>query len=289
MSRTQDPKGVSHRQSNHAGIQGNQRGSPVAEHHGERLPGRKPIIAFARLRLGPSSAVSLEVVKAIREVIEDGSASFGTRLPSERNLAVMLGVSRTSLRDALKVLAGMGLVDVRRGSGVYVGPASRSLLDVTEGGRRRRSTGKQSSGTVAELFELRTILETAAARWAAERASQGEIKAIAQRLAQFSRWATETELSAVDADRYDSTVHEMIARASRNRTLVRTLSGLRKTLTASGQREEILKPERIAKNLVELGEVVEALKARDPQRAAAAMRLHVTHGAMANLRQRRRH
>lgn len=239
------------------------------------------------LQIGPTDIVSLVAMKAIQKLIQDGIVLEGERLPSERKLADMLGISRTSLRDALKVLCGMGIVESKRGKGVFVTSAARhDIGEVSEEAMQRHPSKVHLDGTLADLFELREVLEAQAARWTAQRATVKEIETIVELFVKFSTAAIATQISVRDADAYDADIHELIARASGNSVLASTISDLRKSLAARSSRKYALKPERIAKNLIELGEVVEALKVRDAERAAAGMRLHVSRGAIANLQKR---
>lgn len=76
-----------------------------------------PELRLPRLRPGDGRLVGLEVARTLKTAIAAGQLVPGDRLPAERALAERLGVSRSSLRDALKVLSGLGLLEVRRNQG----------------------------------------------------------------------------------------------------------------------------------------------------------------------------
>lgn len=119
--------------------------------------------------LGPSERIRLpeRIVEEIRRFIEESGLAPGTRLPGERQLMERLGVGRSSLREALRVLSTLGLVEVRHGDGMYVArpprqfiPGTRALFDATE------------ENALRDLVEARLGVELIAAGLAAERGTE---------------------------------------------------------------------------------------------------------------------
>lgn len=127
-------------------------------------------MAGAGLRSGP---LVPQVEHVLRRRIDSGEWAVGQRLPSETVLAAELGVGRSSVREAVRLLVRDGLLDVRHGVGTFVAePAEEPALDQLL--RRAR---------VLEVLEVRRALETEAARLAADRARPEDLADIRRRVA----------------------------------------------------------------------------------------------------------
>lgn len=149
------------------------------------------------------------VERELEAMLMDGRLPAASRLPAERVLSARLGVSRGSLREALQRLAARGLVQARRGSGIYVS-------DILHGGGgspwHRLLAGHAHLGR--DMLELRQTLEVAAAELAAERATRTDrmrIGAIVKRLARARRHDDEAAETSLDVD-----FHHAIADAAHN-------------------------------------------------------------------------
>ncbi|MGI5328051.1 FadR/GntR family transcriptional regulator [Actinomadura nitritigenes] len=164
--------------------------------------------------LGPlrPATTGEQVAHRLATAIALGEFSLGDRLPSERDLAALLQVSRESVRAALRRLAGSGLVEVRRGrgGGAFVraewGEASEGAV---------RSALLERWTEFEELFDYRRLVESLIARTAAERADDADRAAIAGALAGFDAAATPGE-----AREHDVRLHAAVARATHNARLV---------------------------------------------------------------------
>lgn len=218
--------------------------------------------------------VSDSAVDQIMNLIADGRLQPGDRLPSERELVKKLGVSRASLREAMRALEAMGIIEVKPGSGSFV---------------RRAQAGQAGSSWVPwllghwqeimELVELRQALETRAAHLAAMRASATQIEAIATTLDRMA-----AAIEAGDAEAIvvaDKAFHEMVAEASGNKLIANVLNLANAALSET--RGAILSlPGRPDKSLAEHRLIWEAITARDPERAAEAV-LHHIEGVVGDL------
>ena len=109
-------------------------------------------------------------VKLLLDHIEDAGLKAGDRLPSERDLAKILGISRSSLREAIQILQVQGRIFVKHGIGIFI-------LDEKEG-EKLRDTLKVARHRMEELFQMREILEAPAVEWAAERRSEQQLAQI---------------------------------------------------------------------------------------------------------------
>lgn len=163
--------------------------------------------------------VSDSIVSQIEEMILDGALKPGDRLPSERDLALQLDVSRPSLREAIVVLQAKGLVKVRRGGGTYVRDAfARSLTDPLIEILDRRPD------TTFDVLELRLALEEVAAYYAALRANDTDRKMLRRRFE-----ALEATYDDPDRERNgqaDLEFHMSVFDASHNVALVHVMRGL---------------------------------------------------------------
>jgi GntR family transcriptional repressor for pyruvate dehydrogenase complex len=205
-------------------------------------------------------------ITRIRDRIAAGELAPGDRLPPEAELAALLGVSRNSLREAVRALIQTNVLDVRRGDGTYVTSLEPQLLlsglafvmDLMQ------------DRTVLELFEVRRLLEPAATGVAASRITDDSISELRELLDAMRRTTTAEELITLDVE-----FHRSIVQASGNQTLVSLLEALF-TRTARA---------RIWRGIWDRGAldwtyaqhdlIVEALAQRDATLATAAATVHV--------------
>src|SRR3954449_12259591 len=110
-------------------------------------------------------------IKAIRKLITDGTLGPGTRLPAEPELAGQLGLSRGTLREAVRALVTARVLDVRRGDGTYVTSLEPSLL--LEG--INEAVALLRGDHILEVTEVRRLFEPAATALAAARISAGQL------------------------------------------------------------------------------------------------------------------
>ncbi|MET9244258.1 FCD domain-containing protein [Nonomuraea sp. NPDC003709] len=139
--------------------------------------------------LRPSPLVE-QATQHLREQITQGEWPVGTRLPGENALAKALGVGRSTVREALRALAGAGLVQARQGSGVFV-----IATDIAEDwpARLRRAA-------ITDVYEVRMMVETQAARMAARRRTEEDVATLEEALAARARAASQDDAAFVDAD-----------------------------------------------------------------------------------------
>ena len=205
-----------------------------------------------------------EVAKQIERLILK-KLQPGDKLPSERELAEMLSVSRSSIRDAIRSLELMGMVEPRQGAGTIVRElSSESLVNPLSNALRRKHD------LIAELLDFRKMLEPPLAARAATRASADEIselEGILQRQEEKLR-AGESAIAE------DSEFHYAIALASGNSVVLKVLDTLMDLLRESRQRS-LQGAGRPQKSLAGHHRVLAAIKRHDPDGAKAAMRRHI--------------
>ncbi|MFG3112678.1 FadR/GntR family transcriptional regulator [Streptomyces tendae] len=151
------------------------------------------------------SALSEQVISALRQQIASGEWPVGSRIPTEPELVEQLGVARNTVREAVRALAHNGLLDIRQGSGTYV-VATSELAGVMQ--RRFADADPR------HIAELRSTLESAAARLAAERRTERDLKQIdGLLLRREEAWESGDAEAFVSAD---ATFHLAVVAASHN-------------------------------------------------------------------------
>jgi len=150
------------------------------------------------------------VAEQILGQIKSGELAPGDRLPPQRELASLLGVGRSSVREAINALAVMGYLDVAQGRGTYI---ARDLPDAATALFQFDAALK--AGTILDLMDVRELLECRSARLAAERAGDKGIHSL-EKVVQGMRAAAEDYASFLEADMQ---FHRALAEASENQIL----------------------------------------------------------------------
>ena len=217
--------------------------------------------------VGPirSTRIYAEIVRQIKALISEGRLKSGDQLPPERDLAEQFKVSRTSVREALRTLESLGLIEIRPGEGTFVREVSvESLIEPLA------QVILSHREAVAELFEARRLLEPAIAGLAARRASRDEIQQM-DRILEDQAKAVAVGRTGLDQD---AAFHAAIAASARNRAITRIVNALMDLLTQS--REESLQtPGRPTRSHQDHLRILDAIRRRDEAAAQAAMRDHL--------------
>ena len=217
--------------------------------------------------LGPirKTKVYAEVAAQIQRLITEGRVKPGDKLPPERELAEIFGVSRSSVRDAIRVLEMQGLVEPRHGDGTLIRevPVDRLVRPLADA----LSAGKD---TLADLFDMRKMLEPPLARAAAFRATDDDVRTLAQIVAHQTARLEAGEMTLED----DNAFHYVIATAAKNQVVLRTMDVLMDLLRDSRARS-LQGPGRAEKSLEGHRRILDAIRRRDPEAAAAQMRQHI--------------
>ncbi len=226
------------------------------------------------------SKLPSRIAEQIRLLISERRLREGDRLPSEGELAPLLGVSRPSLREALKTLAAVGLVEIRHGQGTFIKSA-----DVDRALDRAISGWFQGHGIGRHLTEMRQLLEPAAAAWAAERAIPAERQALLDVVSRMRAVRTDDQDLVETLQRLDTELHQRIADATHNPLLVRVMQGLLDLLSES-RRRSLLIPGQGLRSVRYHEAIAGAVVRRDAHGAARAMRRHLADVFRAVMRQR---
>src|SRR5689334_14280854 len=216
-----------------------------------------------------AAGVTDDAIERIRELISTGEWGPGTRLPRENDLARQLGLSRNSLREAVRALSLARVLEVRRGDGTYVSSLEADeLLEPT-----LSATHLLRGRTVLELFEVRRMLEPQAAAMAALRVDDDVMRDLRTELDRMVAAGDRAE----DLVEADAAFHDVIARAPGNgvlRALLRSLS----TSTVRARLWHGI-ADRGALDLAreEHARIYEAIAAGDAELARAATLVHIAH------------
>jgi GntR family transcriptional repressor for pyruvate dehydrogenase complex len=220
-----------------------------------------------RGRRGPS--VTEEAIDKIRELIVSGSWGPGDRLPRESELAAQLGLSRNSLREAVRALSQLRVLEVRQGDGTYVTSLEPELLLESTGFVSHLLVGD----TALELFEVRRLLEGAAAALAAARINAEGKDKLRRKLDQMIEAETVEDLVQADVD-----FHAVIARATGNTFLTSLLASLSsRTMRARMWRGRAV-DNALDVTRDEHRRIYEAITGGDPELARAAAMAHIASG-----------
>jgi len=191
----------------------------------------------------------------------------GQKLPPERSLSEMLGVSRPSLREAIRALAAMGILEIRQGSGTFVSSLSAELLT-----HPLSLVLATSSKSLQGLFEVRLMLEVGAARSAAKSISDADLSGLGKLDMESRNHLTDLERFVDD----DIAFHHLIHEASGNPVL----SALMESLSILGKGSRLITAQRMEVRETTCEEhrrILSALRARDSDASGAAMAQHLEH------------
>lgn len=224
-----------------------------------------------------SGSLSDRIVTLIEELIDSQALGEGQRLPPERDLAAMLGVSRPALREAIKILEAHQRLVVRHGQGVFVGLNKQDLV-------RQRLANLEIS--LMELFRVREVLESAAANWAAASATPEEIEVLAQILEEQEQAYVEP-VDFVRLKELDGLFHTTIVSMAKNRFLSQTFGALQEMID-EGMETTLQVPGRLEISRNDHHRVFAAIKEGNADMAAASAAIHIDgakNAAMMRLRQ----
>ncbi|WP_214201438.1 FadR/GntR family transcriptional regulator [Novosphingobium profundi] len=210
---------------------------------------------------GKSEKLYRKVIDAVQQGIDAGAYPVGTRLPSEREIAEENSVSRTTVREAMVALEMLGVVEMRKGSGIYV----------VDGMPIRASASELDVGAF-ELIEARRLLEGEIAGLAAHFASDAQLERLAELLEAME------DPDEIKGEQADREFHQVIAEASGNGALEAVVRDLWDMRERAPLARSILHRARglgLGARVDEHRAILEALRARDALAARQAMRAHL--------------
>ena len=222
---------------------------------------------FTRVKVG---RVSEEVVKQVQEAISSGELGPGDRLPPERALAEQFGLSRMSVRDALRTLESSGLIEIKVGAS---GGAFIRELNFDPFRDTLSSMLRLKKANILELVEARKIVETAIVELAAERATEDDLRAMREAIEAARRALESGDRNYVP---YSVTFHAALAQAGKNHVLNLTVRSFRAFF--AGVLERLLPTEDMAKRAIaDHWELYRAIESHDRQLARQLMSEHLSY------------
>ena len=214
--------------------------------------------------------ISEEIVNQIKQLISKGELKPGDRIPSERELATMLGVSRPSVREAIMVLEAMGFVESRQGGGTYV----KALTEGSIMNPLAKLVEKRDPELLRSLAEVRMGLESWSAYLAAQRATDADIAEMRRLYGIMEKEAAKGGWSPdVDAD-----FHYAITAASHNSLQMHVLDSIHSLFHATIQvalMEFYQQQGHVQLLLAHHRDIMEAIAAHDPETARRKMVEHL--------------
>jgi GntR family transcriptional repressor for pyruvate dehydrogenase complex len=214
-----------------------------------------------------------DVVEQIRNAVIEGKIEKGERLPNERQLCGIFGISRSTLREGIRALEALGVVEVRPGAtggtfaaeprGDQVGAALESLI-------------RFSGATARDLWEFRVSFESETAFWAAERASAEDVASLDAIVGEWNVLAADGGTPWPVLAEVDVRFHDTIAQASHNQVRLAIMLGLSQAIFRASSTLEPYIDQRIRREIgKELTAITEAVRTHDQKLARARMRRHV--------------
>jgi GntR family transcriptional regulator, transcriptional repressor for pyruvate dehydrogenase complex len=213
-------------------------------------------------------ALTDEAIAKIRALIQSGELPPGSRLPPEQQLAGQLGLSRSSMREAVKALVLTRVLDVRRGDGTYVTSLAPQLLLQGLG----LAVDLLQDDTVMEVIEVRRMLEPMATGLAAGRMTAWHLSEVERHLEAMREAGTDIERLVHE----DMSFHRAVIAATGNATLASVLDGLSSPTLRARVWRGLVESNASASTLSEHEAIFRALQAGDGPLAQAAALLHVT-------------
>ncbi|MFB6555934.1 FadR/GntR family transcriptional regulator [Streptomyces sp. NPDC056405] len=211
-------------------------------------------------------AVTDEAIEKIKGMIVSGALRPGDRLPKESELAADLGLSRNSLREAVRALSLIRILDVRQGDGTYVSSLDPQLLLEAIG----FVVDFHRDDTVLEFLAVRRILEPAATALAASRITDRELDGLEGRLDALGDEPSVEELVVCDLE-----FHRGIVGASGNSVLCSLLDGLSGPTTRARVWRGLTQEDAVSRTLREHRAILAALRDRDAEAARSWATVHI--------------
>jgi len=210
--------------------------------------------------------LSDSVINAIKKKVAENNFKPGDKFYSENELSKLLEVSRSSIREAIRILEATGYVTVRQGKGIFIADFDSQKFEPFV------NWLKSNEQHILDHFEVRLIIEPKAAALAAEKADAEDIRKMEEALAQFDLFAERKDNTEII--KWDRKFHRWLAGSTKNSTL----HVLMKSVTTSlpdGWISSLHTPGRIEKTTHEHRVILEAIKNRDKNSAEKAMARHL--------------
>lgn len=210
--------------------------------------------------------ISDSVIDAIKGMITEDSFNPGDKFYSENELTKKLQVSRSSIREALRILEVTGQVSVKQGKGIYINDKQGQQFSEFS------SWLKANEQSIRDNFEVRLIIEPKAAGYAAEKADQKDLDKMEDSYNDFVTYARAHKVE--EAILCDGKFHRLLAGATKNKTLYVLMKSMIMNLP-NGWISSLYTPGRIEQTVDEHNDILQAIKKHDKIGAENAMTRHL--------------
>ena len=228
---------------------------------------KREAAVFRNLNSEKNGSTAEEVASRLRDMIHSGELGAGDRLPPERDLAKLLGVSRPTLRAGIRSLSSVGILQSKQGAGTFVAERDESpTLDSSP----LRMLSALHGFTSDEMFEARLALEMSIAGLAARRATSEHMTRLAEEIAGMYASLNDPEQYLV----HDMQFHQTIAAASDNRFLT-SLMNMVATILFDSRSKTVHRALDLKQSAEQHHDIYRAIRERDPDGAEQAMHDHL--------------
>ena len=222
---------------------------------------------FKNLASNRNGSTAEEVAARLREMIHSGELSAGDKLPPERDLAKILGVSRPTLRAGIRSLSAVGILFSKQGAGTFV--AARDESPTLDGSSLRMLSALHGF-TSDEMFEARLSLEMSIAGMAAKRVTSEQMTTLAEEIAGMYASLNDPEQYLV----HDMRFHQIVAAASGNRILT-SLMNMVATILFEYRSKTVKRATDLKQSAEQHHNIYRALRDHDADGAERAMHDHL--------------
>lgn len=212
-----------------------------------------------------------DAIESIKQMIIDGRLNPGDRLPKEQELAESLGLSRGSLREAVRALTVMRVLSTRQGDGTYVTSLSPSILI----GATSFIVDLHRGTNVLDFFHVRRLLEAEAAAQAALRLSDEQLDELQDLVDQAERFASADRVDYELMLANDQRFHALITEAAGNPVLAAVAESMSGATLRARTWRGLTEDDAAIGTVREHREILAALRGRDPERARLRAAVHV--------------
>ncbi|HJS52770.1 MAG TPA: FadR/GntR family transcriptional regulator [Pyrinomonadaceae bacterium] len=228
---------------------------------------KRDAAVFRNLNSEKNGSTAEEVAARLRDMIHSGELGAGDRLPPERDLAKLLGVSRPTLRAGIRSLSTVGILQSKQGAGTFVAERDESpTLDSSS----LRMLSALHGFTSDEMFEARLALEMSIAGLAARRATSEHMTRLAEEIAGMYASLNNPEQYLV----HDMQFHQTIAAASDNRILT-SLMNMIATILFDSRSKTVHRALDLKQSAEQHHDIYRAIRERDVDGAEQAMHDHL--------------
>lgn len=211
--------------------------------------------------------LSDRVIDAVKKMIIENNFKSGDKFYSENELTKKLEVSRSSVREAIKILEATGYVSVKHGKGIYIADSIQNEFEAFSNWLRT------NEDSIFDHFEVRLIIDPKAAACSARKADLNDIEKLEKACKEFSEQKENGSVGSLI--KCDENFHEILSKSTKNTTLYFIMKAMTKSLP-EGWISSLHVPGRIEKTILEHKAIIDAIKERNPEKAEKAMIEHLS-------------